>query len=110
MRRLRREDARAVSMLASAALGGLAVQGLHAQAKPPVYYIAEIDVTNPDAYAKEYAPKGSGPHQAASVGGLHRPTMSKAITKERMDLLKVCAEGEPHKVDKVDRTRGRTRT
>ena len=47
----------ALAMLASAALGGLAVQGLHAQAKPPVYYIAEIDVSNPDAYAKEYAPK-----------------------------------------------------
>ncbi len=38
-------------------LGALAVEGLHAQAKPPIYYIAEIDVTNPDAYAKEYAPK-----------------------------------------------------
>ncbi len=47
----------ALAMLASAALGGLAVQGLHAQAKPPVYYVAEIDVSNPDAYAKEYAPK-----------------------------------------------------
>lgn len=39
------------------ALGAVAVQGLHAQAKPPVYYIAEIDVTNLDAYTKEYAPK-----------------------------------------------------
>ena len=47
----------AVSMLAGAALGAVAVQGLHAQAKPPVYYVAEIDVTNPDAYGKEYAPK-----------------------------------------------------
>jgi uncharacterized protein (DUF1330 family) len=47
----------AVGMLAGVALGALAVQGLHAQAKPPVYYVAEIDVTNPDAYAKEYAPK-----------------------------------------------------
>ena len=36
----------AVAMLAGVALGALAVQGLHAQAKPPVYYIAEIDVTN----------------------------------------------------------------
>ena len=44
-------------MVAGAALGGAAIQGLHAQAKPPVYYVAEIDVTNPDAYAKEYAPK-----------------------------------------------------
>ena len=24
---------------------------------PPIYYVAEIDVTNPDAYAKEYATK-----------------------------------------------------
>ncbi len=47
----------AVAMLASAALGGLAVQALHAQAKPPVYAVAEITVTDPDGYAKEYAPK-----------------------------------------------------
>jgi uncharacterized protein (DUF1330 family) len=38
-------------------LGAVAVQGLHAQAKPPIYYIAEIDVKNLDAYTKEYAPK-----------------------------------------------------
>src|SRR5262245_50710834 len=46
-----------LSMIAGAAIGGAAIQGLHAQAKPPVYYIAEIDVTNPEAYGKEYAPK-----------------------------------------------------
>ena len=44
-------------LLAGVALGGLAIEGLHAQAKAPVYFVAEIDVTNPDAYAKEYAPK-----------------------------------------------------
>jgi uncharacterized protein (DUF1330 family) len=47
----------ALSMLAGAALGAAAVQGLHAQAKSPIYYVAEIDVTNPDAYGTEYAPK-----------------------------------------------------
>jgi uncharacterized protein (DUF1330 family) len=47
----------ALSMLAGAALGAAAIQTLHAQAKPPVYYIAENDVTNPDAYAKEYIPR-----------------------------------------------------
>jgi uncharacterized protein (DUF1330 family) len=46
-------------------LGAAAVQGLHAQAKPPVYYIAEIDVSNPEAYAKEYAPKARAIIQAA---------------------------------------------
>ena len=46
-----------VAMLAGFGLGAIAVQGLHAQAKPPAYYIAENDVTNPDAYAKEYLPR-----------------------------------------------------
>ncbi len=47
----------ALGLLAGVALGGLAIEGLHAQAKAPVYFVAEIEVTNPDAYAKEYAPK-----------------------------------------------------
>ena len=45
-----------LAVVAGFGLGAVAVQSLHAQAKPPVYYIAEIDVTNPDAYVKEYAP------------------------------------------------------
>jgi len=47
----------ALAVVVGFGLGVVAVQGLHAQAKPPVYYIAEIDVTNVDAYTKEYAPK-----------------------------------------------------
>jgi uncharacterized protein (DUF1330 family) len=47
----------ALAVVVGFGLGAVAVQGLHAQAKPPIYYIAEIDVTNVDAYAKEYAPK-----------------------------------------------------
>jgi uncharacterized protein (DUF1330 family) len=45
-----------LSMLAGAVLGAGAIQGLHAQAKPPGFVIAEIDVSNPDAFAKEFAP------------------------------------------------------
>ena len=64
----------ALSMLAGAALGATAIQGLHAQAKPPVYYVSEIDVSNPDAYAKEYAPKAQAIIKAAggrtlAIGG-----------------------------------------
>jgi len=64
----------AVAVTAGVAIGALAVQGLHAQAKPPVYYVAEIDVTNPDAYAKEYAPKAQALIRAAggrflAIGG-----------------------------------------
>jgi len=45
-----------LAMLAGVGLGAAAVQGLHAQGKPPVYLVTEIDVTNVDAYVKEYAP------------------------------------------------------
>jgi uncharacterized protein (DUF1330 family) len=37
--------------------GAVTIEQLHAQAKPPVYYIAEIDMKNAEAYQKEYAPK-----------------------------------------------------
>ena len=64
----------ALAMFAGFGLGAVAVQGLHAQAKPPVYYVAEIDVTNPDAYGKEYAPKAQAIIKAAggrflAIGG-----------------------------------------
>ena len=45
----------AVSILLGAALGGAAIQALHAQAKP-VYMIAINEVTDQNAYAKEYVP------------------------------------------------------
>jgi uncharacterized protein (DUF1330 family) len=46
--------AAALSMLVGAALGGAAIQVLHAQAKPPVYMIAINELSDPDGYAKEY--------------------------------------------------------
>ena len=64
----------ALSMLAGAALGAAAIQGLHAQAKPPVYLVTEIDVTDPEAYGKEFAPKAQATIKAAggrliAIGG-----------------------------------------
>ena len=63
-----------LALLAGVAIGGLAIEGLHAQAKAPVYFITEIDVTNPDAYAREYAPKAQAIIKAAggrflAIGG-----------------------------------------
>lgn len=46
----------AIALIAGAALGAAAVQGLHAEAKPPGYVVAEIDVTNQEAFLKEYTP------------------------------------------------------
>jgi uncharacterized protein (DUF1330 family) len=45
-----------VSVVAGAALGAAAIQGLHAQAKPRAFVVAEVDVTNQDGFTKEYAP------------------------------------------------------
>jgi uncharacterized protein (DUF1330 family) len=64
----------ALAVVTGFGLGAVAVQGLHAQAKPPVYYVAEIDVSNPEAYAKEYAPKAQAIIKAAggrflAIGG-----------------------------------------
>jgi uncharacterized protein (DUF1330 family) len=54
-----------LAMLAGFGLGAIAIQGLHAQGKPPVYYISEIEITDIDGYAKEYAPKVQGTVKAA---------------------------------------------
>ena len=46
----------AVSMVVGGLFGGAAIQTLQAQVKSPVYLVSEIDVTNPEAYGKEFAP------------------------------------------------------
>ena len=50
------QHAVALASLAGIGVGAVAVQGLHAQTKPPAYVIAEIDVIDQDGYAKEYVP------------------------------------------------------
>ena len=46
----------ALSIFAGVGFGAAAVQALHAQAKPPAYVVAEIDVTNAEPYEREYVP------------------------------------------------------
>jgi len=65
----------ALSMLAGVAIGAVAVGTLHAQAKPPIYLVTEIDVSNPEAYGKEFAPKAQASIKAAggrqiAIGGV----------------------------------------
>src|SRR5262245_30201962 len=64
----------AVGILAGMAIGAAAVTALHAQGKPPVYLVTEIDVTNPEAYGAEFAPKAQATIRAAggrqvAIGG-----------------------------------------
>ena len=76
----------AFTMLVGFGLGAVAVQGLHAQAKPPVYQITEIDVLNQDAYLRDYAPKAQAAIRAA--GGKFLAAGGQITT----------IEGEPPKV------------
>jgi uncharacterized protein (DUF1330 family) len=45
-----------LAMFGSFGLGAITIHALHAQVRSPAYVISEIDVTNADAYAKEYVP------------------------------------------------------
>jgi uncharacterized protein (DUF1330 family) len=46
----------AIATLAGIAIGGMAVQALHAQTKPRAYVVIEIDVLNQDGFFKEFVP------------------------------------------------------
>jgi len=64
-----------LAMLAGVAFGAVAVSGLHAQGKAKVYLVTEIDVSNPEAYGKEFAPKAQATIKAAgahfvAIGGV----------------------------------------
>jgi uncharacterized protein (DUF1330 family) len=54
----------AFAMLAGFGLGTVAVQGLHAQANPHVYSVAEIDIADQAAYST-YVPKAQAAIKAA---------------------------------------------
>ena len=46
-----------LAMLTCLGLGAFAGEELHGQATAPAYLIGQIDVSDPDGYAKEYLPK-----------------------------------------------------
>ncbi len=81
-----------LAMLAGCGLGAAAIHGVRAQAKPPIYYVVEVDTTDPDAYAKAFAPQAQAIIKAAggrfvAIGGAGA-TGAKALT---------AIEGEPPK-------------
>jgi uncharacterized protein (DUF1330 family) len=74
----------ALAMFAGVGLGAAAVQGLHAQAKPPVYSVSEIDIVDQAAYST-YIPKAQA---AIKAGGGKFLAAGGAIT---------VVDGEPPK-------------
>ena len=47
----------AIAMLTCVALGALGSEALRGQSPPPAYLIGQIEVSDPQGYAKEYLPK-----------------------------------------------------
>ena len=74
----------ALAMFAGFGLGAVAVQGLHAQANPPVYSVAQIDIVDQAAYAT-YVPTAQA---AIKAGGGKILVAGGKIT---------AADGEPPK-------------
>ena len=69
-----------LAMLSGVGIGAVAVHTLHAQAKPPVFQITEIEVINQDAYLKDYAPKAQAAIKGA--GGKFLAAGGKTTTLE----------------------------
>jgi uncharacterized protein (DUF1330 family) len=69
-----------LGMAIGLALGATAVHALHAQARPPVYYVAEVDVTDPEQYIKEFVPKAAT--SADAYGGRPLAAGSKVTAIE----------------------------
>ena len=69
---MKTRSATALALLAGSAIGGIAVQGLHAAGRAPAYVVTEIGISDLDAYQKEYLPlvqasiKAAGGHPIAS--------------------------------------------
>jgi uncharacterized protein (DUF1330 family) len=86
-------------MIAGAAVGGAAIQGLHAQAKPKAYMVTETEILDRAALAS-YGPAFSSAMQAAGghwVGGA--PT--EKITAVIGDLPKRLGVTEFESIDKA---------
>ena len=60
----------ALTLLAGAALGGVVIQGIHAQAKPPVYVVIDInEITDADGFKAVPASPGASPARLTALGG-----------------------------------------
>jgi uncharacterized protein (DUF1330 family) len=62
---MKTRSAAALALLAGFAIGGVAVQGLHAAGKPPAYVVTAIGISDLDAYQKEYLPLAQASIRAA---------------------------------------------
>jgi uncharacterized protein (DUF1330 family) len=73
----------ALAMLSGFALGAVAVQGLHAQAKPPTYVVIDItQLTCPEGFKAVPASPAASPARLAALGGRYLIRSEEVTTLE----------------------------
>ena len=78
-------------MCTCAALGAVGGEELHSQTRSPAYLIGQIDVSDPDGYAKEYLPK------AREIIKAHGGRLVAAAGAAASGSKVVAVDGEPPK-------------
>ena len=97
----------AAAVIGSFVLGIGAASVLHAQAKPPAYVVAEIDVKDQDGYAKDFLPKaqagikeaggkylGGGFNKALALSGTKPPNRVVLLQFPDIDAVKAFYDKE----------------
>ena len=80
-----------LALLTGVALGAVASEAVHGQAKPPAYLIGQIEVSDPESYAKEYLPK------ARDIIKAHGGRLVAAAGAGATGNKVVAVDGEPPK-------------
>lgn len=78
-------------MLTCTALGAFGGQALHGETSPPAYLIGQIDVSDPDGYAREYLPK------AREIIKAHGGKLVAAAGAAATGAQVVAVDGDPPK-------------
>ena len=99
----------ALAVIASAALGAAAMQGLHAQAKPKAYTVTETEVIDAAAQAA-YTPLVRAALQAAGARSLSRPGGRIVATRGRLPSALALTSGTAWSRRRHSTTRKPTRT
>jgi uncharacterized protein (DUF1330 family) len=79
---MKRTIALGLATLAGCAIGAFAVQGLHAQAKPPTYIVIDIaKMTDPEGFKAVTSSPAAGPARLKELGGrfIIRSTTMSAV-------------------------------
>jgi uncharacterized protein (DUF1330 family) len=66
---MNRPIALGLTLLAGVVTGAAAIQGLHAQAKPPAYVLVDVAVSNEDGYQKAFKEYGDKIAKVITDGG-----------------------------------------